>query len=227
MVVVVRLYLLILLTLKVCKEKVYMLNIMNPAEEYSNTSHTLLEQALDLGDEVAWKRLYTNYMNYVCYLLSKIGVQQCDLDDVSQTVFVKLTNELPKYDRSRCKFRTWFYHLIKSSALMHFRKEKSLKAKNDHYEQYGEVKKVLEGNAFDALANKEWEAFLITKAIDRIKKNFRGKAVEVFQFGLKGLSAAEIAERLDMEVSSVYTIRKRLKKSLSMELEAIKADLEW
>ena len=200
--------------------------IMAPSEEYANTSHTLLGRALDLGDEDAWHKLHETYMSYVTYLLLKIGVRSADIDDVSQAVFVKLSADLPKYDRSRSKFRSWFYFIIKTSALLHFRKETSLKNKHDRYHRFGEAEAALEDSAFESLANKEWESFLIIKAVERIKRSHSGKALQVFLLDMEGCSASEISEQTGLEVASVYTIRKRIKHTLKAELENLIADFE-
>jgi len=200
---------------------------MAPRDESRNTSYTLLERALDLGDQDAWDRLHTTYISYVRYLLLQIGVRPADVDDVSQAVFFRLSSQLPKYDRSISKFRTWFHYVIKSSALMHFRKESSLQTKKERFEQFCEAERALEDNSFEDYANREWEGFILTKAIERIKMSRSGKAAEVFELGLEGLSANAIAEKLGLEVASVYTIRKRIKKTLNDELEALKRDLEW
>ena len=199
---------------------------MAPSEEYANTSHTLLGRALDLGDQDAWQKLHQTYMSYVTYLLLKIGVRSADIDDVSQAVFVKLSTELPKYDRSRCKFRTWFYSIIKTSALLHFRKETALKNKHDRYQHFGAAEEALEDSAFESLADKEWESFLITKAAERIKQSHSGKALQVFLLDIEGASASEISAQTGLEVASVYTIRKRIKNTLKAELESLIADLE-
>jgi len=200
---------------------------MQPPEEQSETSYTLLERALDLGDERAWNDLYSNYMKYVAHVLLKIGVGPTDLDDVTQTAFVKLSKELRTYDRSKSKFRTWFYFLIKSSALIHFRKVKSDKTKKERYEHACAIEDSLQDESFETLVADEWEKFLATKAIERVEQLHRGKAIDVFKLGLQGKDTEEISKLTGLGASSIYTLRRRVKNSLMNEMSSLRRDLEW
>ena len=64
------------------------------------------------------------------------------------------------------------------------------------------------------------------QAMTRVRSVFRGQAVRVFELSLDGLPAAVIAERTGLSVSSVYTLRKRVKKRLYLEIRALVAELE-
>lgn len=48
----------------------------------------------------------------------------------------------------------------------------------------------------------------------------------VFELSLDGHSAATIAEQTGLSVASVYTLRKRVKKRLYLEIRAVAAELE-
>ena len=61
---------------------------------------------------------------------------------------------------------------------------------------------------------------------EMVKEVFQGQAIEVFELGLDGRSAAEIAESTGLSVASVYTLRKRVKKRLYLEIRALVAELE-
>jgi RNA polymerase sigma-70 factor (ECF subfamily) len=73
---------------------------------------------------------------------------------------------------------------------------------------------------------KEWATYIGTLAMKRMHNVFQGQAVEVFELGLDGMSAADIAERTGLSVSSVYTLRKRVKARLYREIRALAAELE-
>ena len=48
-------------------------------------------------------------------------------------------------------------------------------------------------------------------AMDNISKDFKGKAMEVFQLSLSGLTVDLIGDKLELSKSSVYTLKKRVK----------------
>lgn len=78
----------------------------------------------------------------------------------------------------------------------------------------------------DALIEEEWTTYIANLAMERVRATFQGQAVKVFELGLDGLSAEQIAEQTDLTVQSVYTLRKRVKKRLYLEIRALTADLE-
>ena len=78
----------------------------------------------------------------------------------------------------------------------------------------------------DRFIENEWATYVSNLAMDRVRAVFRGQAIRVFELTLDGLSAAEIAESTGLSVSSVYTLTKRVKKRLYLEIRAITAELE-
>jgi DNA-binding CsgD family transcriptional regulator len=78
----------------------------------------------------------------------------------------------------------------------------------------------------DQRIEQEWAAYVANLAMMRVREVFQGQAVEVFELGLDGLSVTDIAEKTGLAVASVYTLRKRVKKRLYLEIRAIVAELE-
>lgn len=203
----------------------------NPAmthkpQTHHRTSHSLLRRAKDLGDNEAWEKLNDHYRRFIYYVLRELNVAAEDLDDVAQQTLIILMRDLPSYDRDRSRFRTWLKHVIRSTALMHFRKRDSQREKIARYGNNLSEDDAEQSPEIDRLIEDEWEIYVTSIAMDRIRESYRGKAFEVLEMDLQGMPTADIAERTELAVSSVYTLRKRVKQSLLMEVRAVIRELE-
>jgi len=194
--------------------------------EFGDTSYTLLHRACDLHDEQAWAELVEHYRRFIFFILQQMGVGAADIEDVSQQVLFSLTKDLCSYDPSRARFRTWLSTVIRNAALVHFRKKKT---RQNYIRIFGEEQSLVrleEPSDVDQRIEQEWAAYVSGLAMTRVKNVFKGQAINVFEWSLDGLSAAEIAEKSGLSVSSVYTLRKRVKRRLYLEIRGLVAELE-
>ncbi|WP_346187446.1 sigma-70 family RNA polymerase sigma factor [Rubritalea halochordaticola] len=192
-----------------------------------DTRHSLIMRACDVGDADAWQELVQQYQRFIYYVLGEIGIDHADLDDVSQQVLVHLTRDLASYDKNKGSFRGWLSAVIRNTALSHLRKSKR---RSIRLQKFGQELQIDEADAMapelDALIEEEWTTYIANLAMEKVRATFQGQAVKVFELGLDGLSAEQIAEQTDLTVQSVYTLRKRVKKRLYLEIRALTADLE-
>ncbi len=191
-----------------------------------NTSHTLLRRALDVGDEEAWEQLVTHYRRFIFYVLNELGAAPADIEDICQQVLVALLRDLRNYDRTKGRFRTWLSAIIRNTAISHFRKQDSRRRRLDSLRQQTVLDSLERNSGIDAYIEREWTTYIATQAMARVRDVFQGKAVEVFELGLDGVAAADVAERTHLTVATVYTLRKRVKKRLCQEILELVAELE-
>jgi len=194
--------------------------------DQNNTSYTLLERALKLDDHQAWETLYSRYMTFVYHILRKVGVNDSDLDDICQAVFIELADKIKNYDKSKGKFRSWLSTFIKFTALRQIRKKQTYEKYVDQSGQDAAILDSLENNAIEDIIDKEWENYVISIATERIMATHHGQAIEVFKLWIGGKDTAEIAELTGLKVNSVYTLRQRIKKTLAAEADSIREELE-
>lgn len=190
------------------------------------TRHTLLLRACNQQDERAWQEIHENYRRFIRYILGEIGIDPDEAEDVSQEVLVTLTSSLPRYDRTRAKFRTWLSALIRNVALAHLRAARTRRRYTERYQVDQQAILIESASELDSLIESEWETYVATIAMERVRKVFKGQAIEVFELGLNGCPAADVAEQTGMAIASVYTMRKRVKKRLYQEIRIITAELE-
>ncbi|MGJ8641728.1 MAG: RNA polymerase sigma factor [Opitutaceae bacterium] len=194
--------------------------------ELNQTRYTLLQRACDLHDRRAWEEFVEHYRRFIFYILNQMRVSPSDIDDVAQQVLISLTKDLSGYDRSRARFRTWLSQVIRNAALAHFRKQKNQKKCMDAFLKKQEQDEPFEVSEIDQRIENEWATYVSNLAMERVLTVFKGQAIEVFELGLDGLPAGEIAEQVGLSVASVYTLKKRVKKRLYLEIRALVAELE-
>lgn len=191
------------------------------------TRHSLIRRACNPGNDQAWEDFVGRYRRFICYILHEIGISKDDVDDLCQQVLLSLTQSLPSYDRSRARFRSWLGAVIRNSAFTHLR---TLKRRGIYLTKFGEQMVVKDSQdvpgELDALIESEWKTYVSSLAMGRVRSVFQGQAMDAFEMGLDGRSADEIAEATGLAISSVYTLRKRVKKRLYLEIRALTAELE-
>lgn len=192
----------------------------------NNTSYTLITRAANLQDQDAWKTLHEYYRRFIHYILKQIGVAEEDIEDVSQQVLIRLTKDIGKYDKGRARFRTWLSMLISNAAHSHFRKRQTERKHFDEYDHEAVENKTFEASKIESMIEKEWTLYITTKAMERVRKSFKGQAIRAFELSLEGLSSEEIAKKTELSLASVYTLRKRVKKRLYLEVRALTDELE-
>ncbi|MFD2257506.1 RNA polymerase sigma factor [Luteolibacter algae] len=194
--------------------------------ESKNTSYTLLRRAVDTADQDAWVELEEHYRRFIFYVLHGLNVHKDDIDDISQQVLISLTKDLPKYDREKSRFRTWLSTMIRNLAIDHFRKTKSQMRRIQGMGEAVVFENMGKESDLDAHIEKEWSVYIVEQAMERIRTLFKGQAMEVFELSMEDIPASEIAERTGLAVSSVYTLKKRVKKALYLEIQELTANLE-
>jgi RNA polymerase sigma-70 factor (ECF subfamily) len=194
--------------------------------EFNQTRYTLLQRACDLHDERAWEEFVSHYRRFIFYILRELGVADRDIEDLAQQVLFSLTKDLSRYDQSRARFRTWLSAVIRNAALVHFRKQKSRQERIHIFGKEQRIEYMDQPSEIDMRIEQEWSAYVANIAMSRVREVFKGQAIEVFELGLDGFSAAEIADKTTLSVASVYTLKKRVKKRLYLEIRALVAELE-
>ncbi|VGO18534.1 RNA polymerase sigma factor [Pontiella sulfatireligans] len=195
-------------------------------ESGHNTSYTLLHRALDLGDDEAWERLVEHYKRFIYYVLHGLNANPSDIDDLTQQVLVRVLNSLKRYDKSRGSFRTWLITIIRNTAVSQYQKNASEQRRIDRLEVEGGFGSGSQSPEIDAFIEKEWSTYIATEAMARVRSQSRSQAVEVFELALEGLCAAEIAEKTGLTLASVYSLKKKAKRLIYLEILELTAHLE-
>jgi RNA polymerase sigma-70 factor (ECF subfamily) len=190
------------------------------------TRYTLLRRASDSNDEAAWEDIVSHYRNFIIYMLRKMNVPQNDIEDVAQQILMLLVRDIGQYDRERARFRSWLGSVIRNATLNYFRRQQARAVRMCSVNPDMDVLGTTHPAEIDVQIEREWAVYVGKLAMERTRTVFQGQAVEVFEMGLEGMAAADIAKQTGLSVSSVYTLRKRVKARVYREIRDVAAELE-
>jgi RNA polymerase sigma-70 factor, ECF subfamily len=172
------------------------------------------------GDEKTFREFVEKYRQMVlntCFgLLHNIE----DAEDVSQEVFIEVFRSVKNF-RSGSKISTWLYRIAVNRSLNFIRNNKKYRWFRSFDEEARLKMDILkqtastdEGNPEYNLENRQ-RSVLLYEAIDSLPKNQR---VAFTLSKYEGLGQKEIAEVMNLSVSSVESLIHRAKKNLQKKL---------
>lgn len=171
-------------------------------------------------DHLAFKSLVDRYQQLVinaCYNL--IGNRQ-DAEDVAQEVFLQVYKSAQKF-RGEAKLSTWLYRIAVNRSLnfvrdnSRFRWLKSLSSLLEDEGQSAEEVPASDSDRPDVELEKKERNVIVQKAIDSLPEKQRAAFV---LHTYEGLSYQEIAEVLQLSLSSVESLIHRAKLNLQKKL---------
>ena len=189
------------------------------------TRQTLLQRAKNPDDHQAWDEFISYYENFIQVLIFKMNYKGQDTDDLTQVILLNLWRNLATYDKQKASFRNWMGAVIRNTTYNYYRKQSNI-AKREK-EGMAEFLESMPESDLDELIEREWKTYISELALKKMKELFSGKAVEVFELSLQGISSEEISERVDLKKDSVYVLKNRVKKKFMEEVRALVAELEY
>jgi RNA polymerase sigma-70 factor (ECF subfamily) len=198
------------------------------ADQYA-TRKTLIQRVQDQQNERAWEEFIGIYKRYVYAVIRNMNISESDAEEIHQSIVLKLWEHLPKMDIDQIhSFRSYLATVTKNEVLQFIRSRKRRlareeKAASDATLSYLDNIRLPE---IEKIADREWRIHLTNLALRNIESLFSRNAIEVFRLSITGLPAAEVAERTGLSVSTVNTLKSRVKARFNTELEQLKEDLE-
>lgn len=182
-----------------------------------STSLTLLNRLRDRDKHPdAWTRFVSLYEPLLRRWARAQGLQPADADDLTQELFVKLMDQLPKYARGDGQsFRGWLYR-VTAHQCRDFRRRVATRAlpNADGLSGMDAESPVSE---FEEL---EYRRALVNRGLELIRDEFNPRTWAAFQqLMVQGQSAAEVAAALGMTENAVYLVRNRVLTRLRREID--------
>lgn len=181
------------------------------------TSDTQLIQAVNSGDQFAYKQLVTEYEDYVYSVCISVLKNRDEALEASQDTFVKVFRSLSKFDH-QAKLSSWIYKIAYRTSLDFIRKRK--KTVDLEFVDHS-IRSVEQSEELD-LDKKELNQ-LLSKAINRLKPEDSG-LVRLFYF--KELSLKEIVIMTGLSESNVKVKIFRARKMLAEIIEQDFGDIQ-
>ena len=187
-----------------------------------STSSTLLDRLHDVEDTAALEEFCARYEPAIRRYGSQLGIELPDLDDVVQSVLLRLIQRMQGfcYDRSKGKFRGYLRITTRHVWISFVQKKKKEHALGD-----GEFLQILENapaDDFPAAMERVFDQEIMEMAMERVRREFPPHYHDVYRMRVvEGLSAREVSERLGIPIGTVHVIKSRFEKRLKEVIREI------
>lgn len=168
----------------------------------------ILVLAAQDGDKEAFSELYDHFFDAI-YRYVYFRVNQSEVDDIVETVFVKTWMNLEQYEKRDVKFSSWLFRIAHNAVIDFRRSHRSLEAlpatlvdESDSNAPKAQTEKIIMGKK-------------VRDAVSKLKEPYR--QVITLKF-LSGLSNDEIAEILGEREGNVRVLQFRALKQLKRHL---------
>lgn len=179
----------------------------------------IIEQ-LKQGNEQAFRQLVENHQKLVVNTCFGMVQNREDAEDIAQDVFIEVYRNIQKF-RADSKLSTWLYRIAVNRSLNHIRDNKKNKWFHSFEDEVAAKNRELQRLESSKTDQPEWElenkqrAIILHEAINSLPKN---QKVAFTLSKYEELSYQEIAEVMELSVSSVESLLFRAKKGLQKKL---------
>ncbi len=174
----------------------------------SRTRSSLLEQLRSLSNDRAWLEFVDCYEPRIRRWCLQRGVRAGDLDDVTQTILLRLAQKLPSfhYDRTR-SFRAWLRTMTNHEVNRFWRQRE--RAQRDGSPTEGGLDEVSSDDLGpDELAALRDELVCFERACEAVRARVNPSTWKAFeQTALEGRPGSEVAQALGLTVTAVHRAR--------------------
>ncbi len=168
------------------------------------------------GQKQAFEILVKRYEKQIFSLAFRLGGDYDEARDLAQESFLRIYQELPRYDEKR-KFFPWMYRVAHNTCLNTLNRRPKNRV---FFEDVGEPPAALQDSADSPEVSYERQetAELVRQALQQMPDQFR---IPLMLKYMEGLSYQEISQRMDLPVSTIETRLHRGRKLLQKRLQPV------
>ena len=188
----------------------------------SHTSVTLLGRLRRFPtDQAAWSMFIERYGRKILAWCRQWNLQEADSEDVTQTVLLKLADQMKTFDYDTTKsFRAWLKTVARHVLSDYCDSRKAVAVGGDQtIELLGNLK------AREDLVQRldeEFDRELFEEATARVRVRVTPKTWEAFErTAVHGQSGSEVGAALGMKVATVFVARSKVQKMLQDEVQEL------
>jgi RNA polymerase sigma-70 factor (ECF subfamily) len=171
-------------------------------------------------DQAAWSDFVRRYGPLLYQWGRRWKLREEEAQDVTQAVLLRLAEKMRtfQYDASR-SFRAYLKTLTRY-AVCNFLEERKRPGAGSGESQVLELLETIEaGDDLEARLEAEFERELLEEASLRVRQRVEPHTWDAFRLtALEGLSGVEAAQRLGMEVATVFKAKSKVRKMLQEEV---------
>jgi RNA polymerase sigma factor (sigma-70 family) len=194
-------------------------SVSEPAKSVTRVS--LLLRLQGEGDERAWAEFVSRYGPKVLQWCRRWGLQEADAEDVSQAVLFQVARRMRsfRYDPGR-SFRAWLKK-VAHDAWVDFLQDQDRpgrRASGDSRD-FDALRSAVARDDLVQRLDELYDLELLELAMERVRQRVEPHTWEAFRLtAVERLSGAEVAERLQMKVATVFKAKSKVQKMLREEI---------
>lgn len=181
--------------------------------DYPTTQPTLLNR-LRQGDEISWADFYHLYSPLIICAGKYYHLSDSECEDLVQQVMAKFfaNSQSFVYRAGQVKFRSYFSKIVHNQIIDTIR--------SNHVQMRLKINARILYDEFHEVFMNEWRKAALAEAKAELKRRVDEKTFQAFEmYGLQNHPAEQVAEILDMPLSSLYTAKSRCIKMLQEIIE--------
>ena len=174
------------------------------------------------GDEISWQEFYTAYKPLILLCGGDCGLTQDEKEELVQKVMCEIfqkdiigkydpenvpSHVVFKYDPAHGRFRHYLRKIIRYQAIKIFKQRKNHESIDD---ENSAVHSLPSDDILDAAWDEEWNKHLLNMAMTELKGRVQPETFVAFEmYAIQNRKVEDVAEFLNLSVSSVYTAKSR------------------
>jgi RNA polymerase sigma-70 factor (ECF subfamily) len=190
----------------------------------SRTRITLLDQICqNPADQAPWNEFVARYSPKISGWCRRWGLQEADAQDVTQIVLLQLSTRMRRfaYDPSR-RFRAWLKTLTQHAWSDFVADRQRVATATGDSRSMEALASVEARQDLETCLEEAFDMELMELATRRVRERIEPRTWEAFRLtALDGLSGAEAAARLGMQVAAVFKAKSNVKKHLQDEIRQL------
>jgi RNA polymerase sigma-70 factor (ECF subfamily) len=192
-------------------------SLIEQASAYLRAASDGAQPSAELCD--GWEQFYCSCNLVIRKFTRKIAPRQIDVDDCAQEVWADLLKALPDFrlDRSRGKFTSWLYTVVRSKATNQLRRQARDRC-DGMVEATRAIASVADDPAF--LLERQSQRQAVREALAELKSSTSARSFQVLHLRqMEGRRVSEVAKLLDMTAGQVWVTEHRMKRKLRTLLD--------
>jgi len=196
-----------------------------PESSQFATSPTLLGRLRAApADEAAWQTFVGRYGPKVYAWCRGWGLQETDAQDTTQDVLVRLARAMRSftYDPAAGSFRGWLRTVTRRAWADHLAARRRAAVGTGDSETAARLAALPDAEDLDRTLEEEHRREVFEHAAELVRRRVAAHTWEAFRLtALDGLSAADAAARLGMQVGTVFVAKHKVKEMLAEQIRRL------
>jgi len=182
------------------------------------TNTYLLDGLKDSENQTVWRQFVERYRPMLERYAQRGGLPAADAQEVAQLTLVSFCSAYQegKYDREKGRLRHWLFGIARNQ-IRNARKRAGRREFQvaDETSQTNFFARQPDESELEQIWEEEWRQAVLRQCLEEVRREVDAQSVEAFElFAWKGLSAKEVAERLDMTPNAVFICKHRIMKRI-------------